>query len=54
MRKYWLGIDVRKKWVHFLPNCDERNAATLKDPRKNSPAGTIHRVDRELELGFAD
>ena len=27
---------------------------SLKNSGKNSPAGTVHRVDRELELGFAD
>jgi hypothetical protein len=49
-----LRIDTRKQRIHLLPDRNKRNATLLKDPRKNSASRTIHRVDGELEPGFAD
>src|SRR5208282_6841145 len=49
-----LGINTREQRVDFLPDRDKRNAVFLKDSSKNSAAGTIHRVDGELEPALGD
>ena len=49
-----LGIDSGKQRIQFLADGDVLNAAVLENLRQHAASGTVHRVDRKLELCLGD